>query len=286
MTDYRAQERQNKATLVVLYGFLFAYLIFALGPFLWMVITSFKVPSDVFRIPPSLLPSKLVSEDPMGNYVILFTQHDFWLFMRNSLLVATGAAIGQVFTTTLAGYALACLPITGKNGLFACLLVTAFVPVEVTIIPEFLMMRELGLLNSLYALIVPSFLVGTFGTFILKEYFCQLPQEYKQLAYAEGASAWRIFRKIYCPLARPAIIAVFVIAFTNNWNELLRPLLFLNDTERYTLPLGLMNFFSQYEANWTVLMAGSVVSTLPLIIVYALSQRYVLYGFSVGGIKG
>ena len=147
-------------------------------------------------------------------------------------------------------------------------------------------MRGLGWIDTFLPLIVPSFLVGAFGTFMLREYFSSLPDEYADAAYVDGASPFQVFWRVYLPLAQPALVSIFVIAFINNWDELLRPLLFLNSPELKTVPLGLMSLFSQYEASWTLLMAGSVISTLPLILIYMLTQRYVLQGFSGGGVKG
>lgn len=275
-----------KVTLFVLYSVLIAYALVTLAPFIWMLITSFKQPSDVFKLPPSFVPKLLFTDDPFANYTEVWTKRNFVVFFRNSAFVSFMSAIGQVFATSLAGYAFARLELPGKNLLFALVLVTAFVPVEVTIIPEFLIMRNLGWVDTFLPLIVPSFLVGAFGTFMLREYFGSLPKDYADAAYVDGATPFQIFWKVYLPLARPALISIFVIAFINNWDELLRPLLFLNSPELKTVPLGLMSFVSQYEASWTLLMAGSVISTLPLIIIYMLTQRYVLQGFVGGGVKG
>ncbi len=272
--------------LAALYAVLLAYAAVTLMPFAWMLITSFKESRDVFRLPPSFVPTKLHGPDPFGNYVEVLTRHDFLLYFRNSLFVSTMAALGQVATCALAGYAFARMELPGKNAIFALILATAFVPTEVTIIPEFLLMRQLGWIDSFLPLIVPSFLVGSFGTFMLREYFASLPGEYGEAARIDGAGPWRIFWRVYLPLARPALISVFVIAFINNWDELLRPLLYLNSPELRTVPLGLMRFVGEFEAEWTLLMAGSVVSTLPLILIYALGQKYVLQGFAGGGVKG
>ncbi len=275
-----------RTTLFMLYAVLTVYALITLMPFIWMVITSFKEPRDVFKIPPSFVPKLLFTDEPFANYTEIWTKRDFVVFFRNSAFVSFMSAIGQVFATSLAGYAFARLELPGKNWLFALVLVTAFIPVEVTIIPEFLIMRKLGWIDTFLPLIVPSFLVGAFGTFMLKEYFSSLPDDYADAAYVDGATPFQIFWKVYLPLAQPALVAVFVIAFINNWDELLRPLLFLNSDELKTVPLGLMSFVSQYEASWTLLMAGSVISTLPLIIIYLLTQKYILQGFSGGGVKG
>jgi multiple sugar transport system permease protein len=272
--------------LIALYAVLLAYAGVTLMPFAWMLITSFKESRDVFRLPPSFVPTMLYGPEPFANYTEVLTRHDFLLYFRNSFFVSTMAALGQVVTCALAGYAFARMELPGKNVIFALILATAFVPTEVTIIPEFLLMRQLGWIDSFLPLIVPSFLVGSFGTFMLREYFASLPTEYGEAARIDGAGPWRIFWRVYLPLARPALISIFVIAFINNWDELLRPLLYLNSPELRTVPLGLMRFVGQFEAEWTLLMAGSVASTLPLILIYMLGQKYVLQGFAGGGVKG
>ena len=277
---------QSRKTLFALYTVLALYSLLTLAPFLLMLITSFKTAGDIFKLPPTLVPTMLFADEPLANYNEVWSTQNFFLYFRNSAFVSFSAAIGQVFTTALAGYAFAKLELPGKNWLFAIVLATAFVPTEVTIIPEFLLMRGLGWIDTFLPLIVPSFLVGAFGTFMLREYFGSLPDEYSDAAHVDGASPFQIFYRIYLPLARPALIAIFVIAFINNWDELLRPLLFLNSEHLRTIPLGLMRFVGQYEASWTLLMAGSVISTVPLIIIYALTQRYVLQGFAGGGVKG
>lgn len=277
---------KRASLLVALYAVLLIYAAITLLPFAWMLITSFKEARDVFRLPPSFVPAKLFGPDPFSNYSDVLTQHDFLLYFRNSFFVSTTAALGQVATCALAGYAFARMELPGKNVFFGLILATAFVPTEVTIIPEFLLMRGIGWIDSFLPLIVPSFLVGSFGTFMLREYFASLPGEYGEAARIDGAGPWRIFWRVYLPLARPALISIFVIAFINNWDELLRPLLYLNSPELRTVPLGLMRFVGEFEAEWSLLMAGSVASTLPLILIYVLGQKYVLQGFAGGGVKG
>ncbi|MEL6101611.1 MAG: carbohydrate ABC transporter permease [Pseudomonadota bacterium] len=271
--------------LWLLYILLLLYAVVALMPFFWMLITSFKEQRDLFRVPPSFRPTLLYEDAPFRNYVEVWTRRDFVVYFRNSMIVSALAAIGQVITCSLAGYAFAKMELPGKNLLFAVVLATAFVPAEVTIIPEFLLMRQLGWIDTWLPLIVPSFLVGAFGTFMLREYFGALPDEYGEAAVIDGANPFEVFYKIYLPLAQPALVAIFVIGFINNWDELLRPLIFLNSPELFTVPLGLLSFFSQYEAAWHQLMAGSVISVLPLVLVYVVAQKYVLQGFMGGGVK-
>lgn len=275
----------ERGLLALLYALLALYAAVALMPFAWMLLTSFKEQRDLFRLPPDFRPTLLYGDAPFENYATVWTRRDFVIYFRNSMIVSALAAAGQVMTCSLAGYAFARLALPGKSVLFALVLATAFVPAEVTIIPEFLLMRALGWIDSWAPLIVPSFLVGAFGTFMLREYFGALPDAYGEAARMDGATPFQVFFTIYLPLAQPALVSIFVIGFINNWDELLRPLIFLNSPELFTVPIGLLSFFSQYEAAWHQLMAGSVISILPLVLIYALCQRYVLQGFMGGGIK-
>ncbi len=275
----------SRGWLWALYIVLLLYAVVALMPFVWMLVTSFKEQRDLFQLPPSFRPTLLYSDTPFANYTEVWNRRDFVIYFRNSLIVSALAALGQVITCSLAGYAFAKMELPGKNLLFAVVLATAFVPAEVTIIPEFLLMRQLGWIDTWLPLIVPSFLVGAFGTFMLREYFGALPDDYAEAAVIDGANPFQIFYRIYLPLAQPALVAIFVIGFINNWDELLRPLIFLNSPELFTVPLGLLSFFSQYEAAWHHLMAGSVISVLPLVLVYVVCQKYVLQGFMGGGVK-
>ncbi|WP_454703141.1 carbohydrate ABC transporter permease [Agrobacterium burrii] len=275
----------KRSLLAALYGVLAVYALVTLSPFLWMLITSFKEPADLFSLPPSFVPTQLLTDAPFANYTSVLTERDFTTYFVNSLIVSTSAAVGQVITCAMAGYVFAKVPFRGRNFLFAVVLATAFVPNEVTIIPEYLLMQQLGWINTFLPLIVPSFLVGSFGTFMLREYFSALPNDFAEAGRMDGASAFRIFRDIYLPLSVPALISVFVVAFIHSWDELLRPILYLNSPELYTVPRGLISLVSEFDAQWTWFMAGSVISTLPLVAIYILGQRYVIQGFVAGGVK-
>jgi len=286
----RAQLQRRKRLLALLsntfiYSFLLAFAFLTLFPFFWMLLTSFKVPGDVFRLPPSFVPSMLLSETPFANYREVLFRFDFLRYAGNSLLVATTAASGQLLTCSLAGFAFARMAFPLKNVLFGALIFTLLIPIEVTIIPEFLLMVRLGWLNSYLPLIVPSLMVGAFGTFLMTEFFKTFPPSLEEAATIDGATAFDIYRLIYLPLATPALASLFVVAFITNWNELLRPVLYITNRNLRTLPLGLTALQGQYESSWTLLMAGSIISILPMIVVYLLAQKYIIRGFLSSGIK-
>ncbi len=271
---------------IAVYALMTAIAIFMVFPFFWMVVNSFNSEEAIFRVPPSLIPDKLFKPDMFENYVVVFRDYNFLRYTFNSFLVAGLAAIGQVFTCSLAGFAFARMKVRGTGLVFSLLLATMMVPVQVTIIPEFLLMMKLGWLDTYLPLIVPSFLVGTFGTFMYKEFFESVPKELEDAAVIDGAGPFKLFFSIFLPLATPQTTTLFIVAFMNNWNDLLRPVLYISDPSMYTLTLALTQFQSEYEARWNYLLTGGVISILPLLVVYAFMQRYIIEGVTRTGLKG
>jgi multiple sugar transport system permease protein len=197
----------------------------------------------------------------------------------------TLAALGQLVTCSLAAFAFARMRFPLKSLIFGALIFTLLIPIEITIIPEFLLMVRLGWLDTYLPLIVPSLMVGAFGTFLLTEYFKTIPPALEEAATIDGASPFGIYWSVFLPLAGPALASLFVIAFITNCNELLRPVLYIASSHLRTLPLGLTALQGQYESSWTLLMAGSVVSILPMILVYLAAQKYIIRGFVSSGLK-
>ncbi len=271
--------------LLIIFGLL-VYGALTIFPFFWMFITSFKPVGETFKIPPSLIPSLLFTDQPFLNFELVFQERNFFRYFINSCLVAILASLGQLFTCSLAGFAFSRITFPGKKVVYTVLVSTMFVPTEVVIIPEFFLMRYLGWLDTLLPLIVPSLLVGAFGTLMMTEYFKSIPRELEEAAFIDGSKAHQIFFYIYLPAARPALASLFVVAFIHNWDELLRPVLYITNDNWKTLPQALMNFVSQYESEWTLLLTGSLVSTIPLLFVYLVAQKYVVQGFVHSGIKG
>jgi len=264
-------------------------------PFLWMLSTSFKSQQAIFALPPRLVPDLLGEPEMWDNYSEVLTRHNFVRYTLNSFFVATMAAVGQIITSSLAGFAFARMQFRGKNLIFAILLSTALIPVEVSIIPEFLLGAKVfdpmlapigGWMDTYLPLIIPSFMVGTFGTFLMREFFSTIPGELEEAAVIDGATTFRIYRSIFLPLSIPAMTTLFLIAFINNWNELLRPVLYISNRDLRTVTMGLTTFQGAYEAQWGLLMAGSVVSIVPLVVIYIFAQRWVVEGIATTGLKG
>jgi multiple sugar transport system permease protein len=280
---------------LLLYALLMTLSLFTIFPFLWMVITSFKSSGAIFVLPPNLVPDKLFQPGMWDNYTEVLYRYDFARYTANSFLVSALTGVGQVATSSLAGYAFARFRFRGKNLLFAVLLFTAFFPTEVTIIPEFVMGARVfqpvleplnGWMNTFLPLTVPSFLIGSFGTFLMREFFSTIPVELEEAAVMDGATALGVYRSIYLPLSQPAMTTLFLLAFISNWNELLRPVLYLRSRELYTVTLGLTTFQGEFESAWNLLLAGSVIAILPLLLIYIAAQRYIIEGIATTGLRG
>lgn len=255
-------------------------------PFLWMVSTSFKTMNEVFSIRPSFIPRNLLTDKMWDNYQTILVKHNFLRYVQNSLFVATTAAFGQLVACSLSGFAFARMKFAGKEILFGMLLATLMIPVEVTIIPEYLIMLKLGWYNTFLPLIVPSMLVGSFGTFLFRSFFENIPTTLEDAAFIDGVNSWQMFYKIFLPNAKPAIASLFIIAFMNNWNDLLRPVIYLDSEHLWTATMGLMQFKGNYGTQWHLLLTGSVISVIPLIAVYIAMQRYFVEGMLGSGMKG
>lgn len=267
------------------YAVLLLFSLTTIFPFLWMLSTTFKSRGALFSLPPTLYPDLLFKPEMWDSYVQVLTKYNFLRYSANSFFVAGMAAIGQLITASLAGFAFARMNFKGKEVFFGLLLATTMIPTEVVIIPEFLLMAKLDWLNTYLPLIVPSFLVGSLGTFMLREFFAGIPEELVEAALLDGASIFRIYRSIFLPLSMPAMTTLFLIAFIHNWNDLLRPVLYISSAELRTVTIGLTSFQNEYGAQWNLLLAGAVISILPLLIVYIFAQRYIVEGIASTGFK-
>lgn len=279
----------------LMYSVLGLLSLFTIFPFVWMLSTSFKSPGAVFVLPPQLIPDRLFQANMFEGYSEVLLRYNFVRYTFNSFVVSALSGLGQVITASLAGYAFARLRFPGRNALFALLLLTAFFPTEVTIIPEFLLGARVfhpllgavgGWMNTFAPLIVPSFMVGSFGTFLMREFFSTIPVDLDEAAIIDGATAFDIYRMIYLPLSKPAMTTLFLLAFISNWNELLRPVLYLRTRDLYTVTLGLTTFQGEFESAWNLLMAGSVIAIVPLLVIYVFAQRYIVEGIATTGLRG
>ncbi len=252
-----------------------------LFPFGWMIATSLTSDSQLFVTPPQLIPSPLVPD----NYVRVAEAFPIGRFLVNSLLVAGISTSLQVGTSAMAAYAFARLPFRGRDVLFLVYLATLMVPLQVIIVPLFIEMRLLGLVNTYPGLILPG-IASAFGTFLLRQAFLSLPRELDEAAFIDGASHWTVFRRIIVPLAGPALATFGIFSFMASWNSFLWPLVVTSSQDLFTLPVGLSNLHGRYETAWNLVMAGSTISVIPIVIVYVIAQKHVIRGVALSGIKG
>ena len=248
-------------------------------PFLWTVVTSLT-PGAGLSLTPSLIPT-----DPsLEAYARLFQERPFARIVLNSLGLAIVTTLVQLFTSSTAAYAFSRLPFRGRGVVFAIYLATMMIPLQVLIVPLFVELKALGLINTYLGALLPTF-ASAFGIFLLRQAVNQVPRELDEAATLDGAGHFRIFALIVLPNIRPALATLTVFAFMGSWNSFLWPLVVLRKPEFQTLPVALAGLQGQYTTAWDVVMAGSVVSILPMLALYLFAQRYVVQGVASSGIK-
>jgi multiple sugar transport system permease protein len=250
-------------------------------PFVWMLSTSLKTNQYVLSFPPQLIPNPITFE----SYTRLFELYPMGRMFFNSLFAAVVTTLGQLVTCSMAAYAFARLQFRGREVLFLVYLATLMVPFQVTITPLFILMRVFDWINTYQGLILPG-VFSAFGTFLLRQYLLTIPRELEEAAFIDGASHFTVFRKIVLPLATPALATLAVFAFMGSWNAFLWPLFVLQDLELMTLPVGLATLHGRWLTEWNLVMAGSVITTVPMIIIYLFAQKYLVKGFLMSGLKG
>ncbi len=250
-------------------------------PFVWMVLGSFKTTAELRQLPPTWIPENPTSE----NYSELFTRLDFPRYFFNSTVVAVGITLGNIVIGSMCGYALAKLDFWGKRALFLLVLGTLLVPGVVLFLPQFVLISNLGLVNTHLGLIFP-FLAGPLGVFLMRQFMLSIPDDLLQAARVDGAGEYRIFARVVMPLCGPALATLGIITFLGAWNGFLWPLVVATTEDLYTLPVALALFaIGQQETNFGLLMAGSLVVILPVLILFVILQRYFTAGIATTGIK-
>ena len=264
------------------YIVLTAGLVLMIGPFLWMLLGSLKPAADFLRNPPTFLPSEATSD----NYARLFEQLDFPQFFFNSAVIALAVTVGTLIFCPMLGYALAKLRWHGKRLIMGLVLATLMVPAGITLIPNFILMSNLGLVNTYPGLILP-FLAGPFGVFLMRQFMLGVPDELLEAARMDGANEFKVFWSVVMPIATPVLATLAILTFLGNWNSFLYPLVMAQEPAMYTLPVALATFATgQYQADHGMLMAGSVMLVVPVLIVFVLFQRWITEGIATTGLKG
>ncbi len=267
--------------ITLLYLVLTLGLLITLIPFFWMVSTSFKSGGSIMTMPPRWIPYDFT----LKHYTKLFEEVNFLLHFSNSLIVAVGATVVSLIVNALAGYAFAKFRFPGRERLFALLLATMMIPGQVTMMPVFMLMKELKLLNTFTGLIIPGS-ASVFAIFLMKQFMEGIPDELLEAARIDGCSEFTIFWRIVLPLCKPVIATLALFTFMGSWNMFLWALIIMLDESKYTLPVALANLNGQHGTEWGLLMAGAVVVVLPVIIVFLFMQKYYIRGITMSGLKG
>ncbi|GAA3815750.1 carbohydrate ABC transporter permease [Sphaerisporangium flaviroseum] len=254
-----------------------------ISPLVYMLVTSFKTREAAGSTEPQWIPDPAT----VAGYQEILNSPDspILTWFANSLIAATGHAVLVLLTAAPAAYALARLRFRGRTAIFTVVVATLFIPPVVLLIPNFLIVNELAWVDSLPAVIVPA-AAGGFGVFFLRQFFLTLPGELEEAAELDGCNRWQIFTTIALPLARPALVTLFLLSFLTNWNDFLWPIYVLLSPDALTLPAGLGNFQSANTIRYDLLMAGAVIASLPVILLYLVAQRWVIEGISRSGLKG
>ncbi len=259
---------------------LVAGLIATVTPFAWMISTSIKPGGGIFAYPPQWIP-----ENPTFEwYLQLFRDVDFLLHFKNSLIVSVITTVCQLFLSTLAGYAFAKLKFAGRDKIFTLLMATVMIPGQITMIPVFLFLKKLGLLNSYWGLILPGS-VSIFGIFLIRQFMITIPDDLIEASRIDGCSEFRIYWNVILPLCKPVLATLGIFTFMGSWNDFLWPLIVMVGEDRYTLPVALANLNGQYATKFGLLMAGAVVVVIPIIVIFMFAQKYVIRGIVTTGLK-
>lgn len=253
-----------------------------LFPVFWMVSTSLKTDPQIVRIPPNLIPNPV----RWANYIDAMGVIDFMQVAGNTLYITVMNIVGATLSSSLVAYSFAKLKWKGRDLLFGVMLSTMMLPFAVTMVPQYLIFRNLGWVNSFKPLWVPAFFGSPFHIFLLRQFMRTLPSSLDDAARIDGCSYFEVYWRIILPLIKPAVTVVAMFTFTNNWNDFLGPLIYLSRPELYTFALALQKFQSDYVTNWALLMAASSVMTLPIIALFFVGQRQFIQGVVMSGLKG
>jgi multiple sugar transport system permease protein len=255
--------------------------IIMISPFLWMISTSLKTYSESMQIPPTIFPKGL----HFSNFLEVFESVNFLTYYKNTIIMTIGRTVGQLIICSLTAFAFARMNFKGKNFLFILILSVLMIPSQIVMIPSFIVMRNLGWIDTFYALITPG-IFSAFGVFLLRQFFMSIPKELDEAAKLDGCSFFGIYWRIILPLSKPALVALAIFAIISTWNDFLWPLIMTNSDSMRVLSIGIASFQGQYATQYPLLMAGAIMSTAPMIIVFIFLQKYFISGIALTGSKG
>ena len=275
------QRQRNLRNSTLTHVVLLVGVVLMFVPLAWTLSTSLKSPGEVYQFPPTWIPQEIL----WSNYVKAVTAIPFFLYLWNTVVITALSVIGKVVSITLVAFSFARLRWWGRNFMFVVMLATMMLPPHITLIPQFIMFKWWGWINTFLPLVVPAFFGGPYLTFLVRQYLLAIPRELDDAARIDGCSDFGLYWRIIMPLSKPAILIVVIFVFNGTWNEFLLPLIYLQSSNLFTLALGLRMFQGEASTSWNLLMAASLLSMLPVIILFFATQRYFIQGVVFTGVK-
>jgi multiple sugar transport system permease protein len=270
-----------RVTGVIVNGLLLGAAVVTIAPLVWMVSVSFMAAGEASAFPPPLVPG----QPTVANYRELFAHAGMGRYLVNSVVLTVAVTLLALSFNVAAGYAFAKLPFAGRDRIFKALLAALVIPGQVAMVPLFLLLKQLGLVNTYGGVIVPA-MASIFGIFVVRQYALSIPDQILESARIDGASEFRIFRSVIVPVLKPIIVTLAVFTSLGTWNDFMWPLIVLNDSDLYTLPVALASLSREHVQDNELMMAGSVLTTLPVLVVFLVLQRYYVDGIMLGSVKG
>jgi len=266
---------------MAIYALLVLLSLIFITPFAWMLSSSLKSTEQIFEFPPKFIPHPA----HWDNYPQAVSYIPFVRYLFNTLIVCVGCVIGSIFSSTLVAYSFGILRWRGRNGFFKLLLATMLLPPQVTMVPVFIIFRQLGMIDTFWPLILPSFFGIPFFIFLMRQFYMGIPYDLVEAARIDGCREWTIYWRVILPLSGPAVATVGLFAFIWAWTDFMNPLIYLQDQAKFTLSLGLQQFQESHNAQWAMLMAASTLITLPMVILFFSLQKYFVEGIATTGLK-
>ncbi len=248
-------------------------------PFIWMILSAFKPESEVLQLTPTLWPETFTTD----NFIYLFENMNFAVYLRNTIIIVLCSFVG-LFFNAMAGYAFAKYKFRGRDKLFYLVLATMMIPGQVTMIPVYLILNQMGLTNTMAGIVLPG-LVGAFSIFLFRQFMSTIPDELLEAARLDGASEFRVFMQLVLPISKPIMAVQGILTFIAGWNSFLWPLIIANDESLYTLSVGLSLLKGQYGGNFALQMAGSTFMVVPIVIIFIIFQKHIIEGYTISGMK-
>ncbi|MEJ1114121.1 carbohydrate ABC transporter permease [Paenarthrobacter sp. CCNWLY172] len=275
------REQKKRTANIVIYGVLVVLVAALMVPFIWMLSSSLKENNQVLTVPIQWIPQEFV----WSNYTDIWTRIPMMGYLQNSLYLAVIITCLQVLTGSLAAYGFSKVRFPGRDVLFLAYIGTIAVPWQAYMVPQYIMMQNLGLTNSFNALILLQ-AFGAFGVFLMRQYYMTIPDELCEAARIDGLSEYGIWARVILPLSKPALASLALLTFVNTWNDYMGPFIYLTSNRLWTVQLGLRSFVGQFDAEYAMIMTGSVISVIPILIIFLIGQRYFIQGIATSGMKG